>query len=823
MPKQMAKAHICKLCKDCILNFHHTDVTAKVNLKIWKDVVTPNISEELTKSPGLQDHLLSQLDNFVYFCETTSSEIEDHASAGCALFQYVRGRTAPTMRRLAKGHGSSIEKMDYGKPFNSYLEWRGEPQTPEQEKILLMIEPKRVEESSTFCFRWFASPYRPFHALHFKAPESRKGVLSDDWVNIDPFQMIVGPKTAFGKHIPRLISSTPDYPPMLDSIKAKIQLGIKDEAAGLAAENANQSCFMPPRLLEIVKDSSGGLEKVRLVEVDSLKGGASYATLSYCWGGPQEVKLTKKDQPLFARGVSLDLLPQTLKDAVNVTSRLDLSYIWIDALCIIQDDAEDMNCELAVMAQIYQYAAVTIAASRAGSVHEGFLHERRPFRDSSETCFWLQCIQPVKKIGDEYVGELELEFVKVFPVADLEGYRGPEPLEETDGVPTDPLEHRAWTLQERTLSPRVLDFGGLCTHFSVMDITKRAVTSSADGWKGITLSERNLPIFSTESRTNHDMALFEWATIVSHYTSLKLSFLSDRLPGISAFASFLSPALGGAEGYLAGIWQSELPASLLWITHALDRKTVDNVNDLTTRPGPTWSWASLPHQVSYHFESREDRLQADQDAVVIGSHVELQSSKVKFGAVKQGQLRMRGRLRPVRLCLERAADFGFEMYDKTRSEARKSHKRIVLGPERWAEHRGLHRRNYDNPNPHHRDLKLATSVWRDYDDDVTDEIIGDSSELFVLPVASRSSQNVEGHVADAGMSDDMTRLRRRIGLILKRQSGDMYIRVGVFETLDFDPKMLWEDWALKPEEASNWFREQYGWLGEGELQEFTII
>jgi hypothetical protein len=65
-------------------------------------------------------------------------------------------------------------------------------------------------------------------------------------------------------------------------------------------------------------------------------------------------------------------MPQTLQDAVTVTRRLGLQYIWVDCLCIVQDESEDLVTELAKMPDIYGHA---VLAASATTFHEGFLHE----------------------------------------------------------------------------------------------------------------------------------------------------------------------------------------------------------------------------------------------------------------------------------------------------------------------------------------------------------------------------------------------------------------------------------------------------------------
>jgi hypothetical protein len=122
-------------------------------------------------------------------------------------------------------------------------------------------------------------------------------------------------------------------------------------------------------------------------------------------------------------------LPQTFRDAIFVTRALSVQYLWIDSICIIQDDEQDWETESRLMEQIYSYAYVTIAASCASGTEDGFL-KSRPARESvqmkrsDDFCFFLcDAIDDFSKDVDR--GE---------------------------------LNKRGWVLQERALSRRTIYF-----------------------------------------------------------------------------------------------------------------------------------------------------------------------------------------------------------------------------------------------------------------------------------------------------------------------------------------------------------------------------
>lgn len=94
--------------------------------------------------------------------------------------------------------------------------------------------------------------------------------------------------------------------------------------------------FTPTRLVEIIPND--GQSTFRLCETGSQYH--SYAAISYCWGGDQAFKTTLESLPMYLKEIPKDL-PQTLLDSIQVATQLSLQYVWIDALCIIQDSDQD--------------------------------------------------------------------------------------------------------------------------------------------------------------------------------------------------------------------------------------------------------------------------------------------------------------------------------------------------------------------------------------------------------------------------------------------------------------------------------------------------
>jgi hypothetical protein len=134
--------------------------------------------------------------------------------------------------------------------------------------------------------------------------------------------------------------------------------------------------LLPTRVLEV--NSSGDTPTVRLCSMKLVR--ASYAALSYCWGacGANFFTTTASSIERLMKGVAVTVLPETVQDAVSVTTALGLHYLWVDCLCIVQDAVEDWTAALADMDTIYGNSTITIAASSSPGAHAGFL-KSRPF------------------------------------------------------------------------------------------------------------------------------------------------------------------------------------------------------------------------------------------------------------------------------------------------------------------------------------------------------------------------------------------------------------------------------------------------------------
>ncbi|KAI4200989.1 MAG: hypothetical protein LQ350_003558 [Teloschistes chrysophthalmus] len=254
-------------------------------------------------------------------------------------------------------------------------------------------------------------------------------------------------------------------------------------------------------------------------------------------------------------------LTKTFREAMEMTVRMGIRYLWIDSLCIIQDSEEDWKRESKMMGAIYEHAFCNIAAAKASIGDEG-LFTHRPLFDVKP------CIVDIKETS---LGPITM-FVKDEKYTEFDSFDS-----------KDPLHLRAWVTQEWIMSPRVLHFGRYqscwqCLEFSAPEASHRGVWQSNGK---ITL----IPELYLVQQSDFDI----WGEVVAKYTAGDLTYpAKDKLMAISAIAKKLC----NGDTYLAGLWRDRLPEQLLWTT-ALGCHRADSWR------APSWSWASLDGRIFY--------------------------------------------------------------------------------------------------------------------------------------------------------------------------------------------------------------------------------
>lgn len=147
----------------------------------------------------------------------------------------------------------------------------------------------------------------------------------------------------------------------------------------------------PRRLIHV--GSSDQLPRLVTRENDRLEGG--YVALSHCWGpNPDFLMLTADKEGEFRRGIPMEKLPASFRDAVITCRRLSIPYLWIDSLCIIQDSLSDWLSQSEEMFKVYLNCELNMAIDSSASPHEGAFRERNPAY-LQDCCIWTPLFTPL--------------------------------------------------------------------------------------------------------------------------------------------------------------------------------------------------------------------------------------------------------------------------------------------------------------------------------------------------------------------------------------------------------------------------------------------
>ncbi len=366
---------------------------------------------------------------------------------------------------------------------------------------------------------------------------------------------------------------------------------------------------LPTRLVDVV--SLDSQESVRLVESteildDVLPSQQRYVALSHCWGKQQILTTTLatlRDRKIKIRMVDLS---NTFRDAVTVTRRLGLRFLWIDSLCIIQDSADDWKNESTQMCAVYQGAVVTIAAAHASSGNGGCFVRR----DGSAL---LPFSLPLRtQEGTETVNAFFLPLSVSRIVRDV--------LDE------QPLLTRAWVLQEQVLSRALLLYHSDQLRWEchttqkserspdgayllrAYDDLSRALVCEGDAFQRN--AQKRLDGQVGQEKEEWDMHR-QWCQLVADYTRRGITKTTDRLIALDGIAQTMTSRT--SNRYVAGLWSDQLAFGLMWSipwTTATSYGFWEQAKDPTlslpcsrheTSVAPSWSWASVTFPVTWAF------------------------------------------------------------------------------------------------------------------------------------------------------------------------------------------------------------------------------
>lgn len=315
---------------------------------------------------------------------------------------------------------------------------------------------------------------------------------------------------------------------------------------------------------------------VRLVQ--NAETTVRYVCLSHCWGGITPVQTLSSNVDKHFQSIPWSSLPLTFQDTIQLIRALDIDYLWIDSLCIIQDDHMDWRREAARMAEIYQNAYLVVSATSSENAHGGL------FR-SVDSSFKPTALD-IDGCDEKVYFQKSFSHISSF-------------MDRRLNNPTNlPTLTRAWILQERLLASRVLHFGPQelmweCLRDSVCQC--REPLSTSDLRDDVQHVSRLKEYFSARnwSDQSSQSLVKSWHRLIGDYSLLNITFGQDIFPAMSGIAKTFQNVK--KSEYLAGLWQASLLEDLTWHVEAAS----DWEHRLGEWRAPSWSWASTSSPVAF--------------------------------------------------------------------------------------------------------------------------------------------------------------------------------------------------------------------------------
>ncbi|PLN85670.1 HET domain protein [Aspergillus taichungensis] len=522
-------------------------------------------------------------------------QLEESAAKGCpsCIFFYRDCIKPDAKRATSKYLSASKSRGPYGLGWNGHLPWE---QTPlgERPKIDLLYDidlPPEAWEDKVYSIGSEAS-----------------------------FEVFADPEEPISKYIlARDVMPDPRADGAFELVK-----GWVDSCCQFHSSCKRDEDPVLPRFIIEISAATGTAEfqpSLRLVENDGSQR-SPYITLSFIWGvRVQPVQLMRENRKQFLESIPYDRLPNTVRDAVFVAHKLNVKYLWVDTLCIVQDDDEVKREQIAQMCDIYGHSYLTVQAANVNSVHESFLRPRAP----PEHPF------------------LKLRFDDASHI-----YLRPGGYEQTETA-FSPVDRRGWIFEEGVLPPRLLVYRA-----EQMVLACRTAYKAENGYRAAKRPGpypsfldpapwwRNSRVKGPQRRSDKrwDFLNCWYSALDFSYTGRALTVASDKLPAIHGVAVRLGDQIGGR--YVAGLWESDLPWGLLWASrgHWTGPEWLRE-QQRASRPekyrAPSWSWAAIDG-ATYHLFS--DRVYSRPVATVDTSALRLDT----LGDISDGVMKIRGPL-----------------------------------------------------------------------------------------------------------------------------------------------------------------------------------
>ncbi|CAN9174446.1 unnamed protein product [Alternaria alternata] len=367
---------------------------------------------------------------------------------------------------------------------------------------------------------------------------------------------------------------------------------------------------------------------------------SEFVALSYCWPATRYLTLTCANrEELFRLGALhkvMDKLPHTIQDALDCARELPFRYLWIDALCIVQDDNNHKDKQLQQMDRVYSYAVLTIVCAYPVA------------RDTPDACGGLPRFRRHGTDSQRHTAVVKgLRMMVASPCSYLS-------LNDTR------WSKRCWTFQEHHLSPRLLYFTPTQVYYECScssfceDVAWESVSKQVYMAPGSTLWSTKLRYDTADprenwgqwhlSRTRLSPAPEMWniyKMAIEAYTSRDVTYPSDILRAFEGVSTVLSEALG--TDFWQGIPENILPLALCWQSDGRFRRRETQLDGeaASSMLFPSWSWAGWDCPVSlnmfmsiYRCKNEAQWFIINDNAVATRLHVEPDDARKRAGSAR---------------------------------------------------------------------------------------------------------------------------------------------------------------------------------------------
>lgn len=352
--------------------------------------------------------------------------------------------------------------------------------------------------------------------------------------------------------------------------------------------------YWPSRVVDTRPRGASGY--FRVMKANAIRKSSRYVTLSHRWG-TDTPRLTRKNEDYYDEGAPWSEVPQTFRDAFILANFLGFRYIWIDSLCISQDDRLDMVKEALTMIEVYSNGVCNISALMGETT--GIFASRDPSHVS---------------VKMEHAGYSTRQRPKNMVLRDNSLW-----AREVDNAP---LGGRGWVLQEQLLAQRTLFFSpnqvlwecgqgrrsescpalanvfihppmlGRPASFKPAEKYNGTLWSADAGLRNYVHRASKWSLMKPHQKATQsdamvkrfDMSFDLWYMLVHKYTVRTISFPKDKLLAISGLAKLF--ARTSSLTWAGGIWKEHMPLTLLWQVYKAETRS-------SAYCAPSWSWASI--------------------------------------------------------------------------------------------------------------------------------------------------------------------------------------------------------------------------------------